>query len=269
MNPAAWKIHSLLFLILATLDASAVAANPPVVDALEATCRITDGTSSGTAFLVITGQPGQPESRRHVLVTAAHVFGQMASDACSLSLRVKNDEGALVQKDVAVPIRRKDSLLWVRHPTLDVAAIFVDLPQDVACKPFEYAQLADASRIASGEIHVGQEVVIPCYPAQLTANDAGWPVLRKGSIASHPLAPSSTVKTMFIDYSHFGGDSGAPVVATIAGSPVVVALAFAMQRQTDKTSTPFEERVMHTPLGLAIAVQSPLIRETIAMLLEK
>ncbi|MDP1796412.1 MAG: hypothetical protein Q8K78_02980 [Planctomycetaceae bacterium] len=112
-------------------------------------------------------------------------------------------------------------------------------------------------------MRVGQDVFVPCFPAQVEANSAGWPLLRKGSLATHPLMPVARTPTMFVDYSHFGGDSGAPLVATVNGEPLVVGLVFAMLRQTDKTTMPFEERTLHTPLGLAIAAQAPLIRQTI------
>jgi len=37
----------------------------------------------------------------------------------------------------------------------------------------------------------------------------------------------------------------------------------AMQRQTDRVTSPFEEKTIHTPLGLAITVPSTLVHETI------
>ncbi|NDH95177.1 MAG: hypothetical protein EBZ13_11740, partial [Planctomycetia bacterium] len=130
-------------------------------------------------------------------------------------------------------------------------------------------QIASAKLAEDNKLHVGQEVFIPCYPAKLEANKAGWPILRKGSIATYPLTPLNSARTIFIDYSHFGGDSGSAVVAIIDDEPVVVALVFAMQRQSDRMVMPFEERTVHTPLGLAIAVQAPIIRSTIEMHLSK
>ncbi|HET6425820.1 MAG TPA: hypothetical protein VFG20_19170, partial [Planctomycetaceae bacterium] len=78
-----------------------------------------------------------------------------------------------------------------------------------------------------------------------------------------PLTPVERVPTIFVDYSHFGGDSGAPVIATVNDEPLVVGLVFAMLRITDKSTTTFEDRTIHMPLGLGIAVQGPLIRQTI------
>jgi len=110
---------------------------------------------------------------------------------------------------------------------------------------------------------VGQDICIPCFPAKVEANKAGWPILRRGSIASHPLFPLSSAKTFFVDSASFGGESGAPVAVEVDGKTYVVGLITSMQRQTDKAKMPFEERIVHTPLGLGIAVQSPLLREVI------
>jgi hypothetical protein len=193
----------------------------------------------------------------------------MKGSVCTVVVRAQGKSGTLVRKEITVPLRDGAKPLWTRHPEMDVAAISVDVPEGIDLKPFAYRQVADEKWAADRKLCVGQEVRIPCFPAQLEANEAGWPVLRTGWIATHPLTPLASAKTMLVDYAQFGGDSGAPVVACEGQEPVVVGLVFAMQRQTDKISMPFEERTVHTPLGLAIAVQSPLLRETIDRLLER
>jgi hypothetical protein len=240
----------------------------PLENALRATFRITNGASSGTAFIVAVPAPEEGQPPRHVLVTAAHVFESYTGAECTLVMRKKTEEGLYVKHDVMLPLRREDKPLWVRHPKQDVAAINFEPPSDVDCQPFNLGQVIDADAVQSGKLRVGQEVFIPCYPAQLSANEVGWPVLRSGTIATHPLVPVASTPTLMIDYSNFGGDSGAPVVAVYAGAPHVVAMAYGMQRQSDKVTLPFEERTMHTPLGLSNALQSQNIRETIEMLLK-
>lgn len=230
--------------------------------AMRATFRIFEGTRSGTGFIVSVGD-------RLVLVTAAHVLAEMKGPECTLVLRAQAEGGAFARREVTLRIREGEKPLWVRHPDVDAAALFVTLPEGVDLKPFDYGQLADARPAAEGKIRVGLEVFVPCFPARLEANPAGWPVLRRGSIATHPLVPLAAAKTILVDYSEFGGDSGAPVVIQNGAEPLVVGLVIAMQRQTDKSSTPFEERTVHTPLGLAVVVQSPLVRGTVEMLLKK
>ena len=139
----------------------------------------------------------------------------------------------------------------------------IDLPEGIDYFAIPWTQVADESWTQEKKVRVGQEVWIPCFPAQLEANEAGWPLLRHGTIATHPLSPVEKIPQMYVDYSHFGGDSGAPVLINDEGKVIVVGLVFAMSRQTDRSQTPFEERTTHTPLGLAIAIQSPPIRTII------
>src|SRR5690606_30264818 len=49
------------------------------------------------------------------------------------------------------------------------------------------------------------------FPRGLSANSAGFPILRAGRVASYPLAPSSAFPTFLMDFSVFPGNSGGPV----------------------------------------------------------
>ncbi|MCA9269957.1 MAG: trypsin-like peptidase domain-containing protein [Planctomycetales bacterium] len=239
-----------------------------MVDALRATVRLSQGSTSGTGFFVTLEDSENNDDKdpsRCLLVTAAHVFNDFSGDTCKAVLRVLQEDGTYVRRDLDIAIRKEKKPLWVRHPDLDVAVIAAELPDGVDVQPLAYRQIADETFAKDRKVRVGQAVFVPCFPAQLEANAAGWPVLRTGSIASHPLTPVDSAKTIFIDYSHFGGDSGSPVFVRIDDEPIVIGVVFAMQRQTDKTTSPFEERVMHTPLGLAITVQAPLVRDTIEL----
>jgi hypothetical protein len=259
-----------LFIGLPVLSGNGKADDDRAIeDALRGTFRLTKGSTSGTGFLVSFGDQDEAKGKKHVLVTAAHVFDDLKGADCTLILRAPGKNNAIIRKEVSLPIREGKQPLWVKHPDMDVAALPLDVPEGIDVKAFRLEQIADEKWAAERKIRVGQDVCIPCFPAQIEANKAGWPILRKGSIATHPLTPLTSAKTMYVDYSHFGGDSGAPVVLYDGKQPIVVGLVIAMQRQTDKSSTPFEERTVHTPLGLAIAVQSPFIRQTIELLLKK
>jgi hypothetical protein len=236
-------------------------AEPPE-DAMRATVRLFDGASSGTGFFVATGEAADA-GRRSLLVTAAHVFDGMKGDKCTVVFRLIDRERGIGRKQVNLAIRKGNDPLWVRHSKVDIAVIPVDLPEGVDVKSYDDRQIADGKFVEEGKIGVGQDVYIPCFPVQLEANAAGWPILRRGAIATHPLTPLTSVQTMLVDYSSFNGDSGAPVVVWLEKEPIVVGIVTAMHRQSDKTTTPFEERTVHTSLGLGIAVQSPFIRQTI------
>ncbi len=257
------RLHlSIVLLSMFLASARSSVAAELAEDSLRATVRITNGSKSSTGFFV-TARDKTDTGMRHLFVTAAHVFGEMPEEKCKIVFRTLSKETEYVRTEAELAIRNGDTPLWVRHPDVDVAVIAVNLPKGVDVKPFDEHQIAEARLAEERLIRVGQDVFIPCFPAGVEANSAGWPILRKGSVATHPLRPLASAKTMFVDYSHFGGDSGAPVVTWIENEPIVVGLVIGMLRQTDKSSTAFEERTFHTSLGLAISVQSPLIRQTI------
>lgn len=247
-------------MLLSTAVASA--ADDACLAALRATIRLHGGGKSGTAFAVTLPTDGDRPAAV-VLVSAAHTFENMQGETATAVLRAAAGAG-WERRDTPVTIRSGTTPAWVRHPKADVAVLPWTVPAGVDLQPFPLASIAPAADFDAGRVAVGQRVRVACFPAQTEANAAGWPVLRTGSIASHPLAPAATLERLFLDYAHYGGDSGSAVVVDepdAAGR--VIGVVVAMQRQTDRVTSPFEEKTVHTPLGLAITVPSPLLRETI------
>jgi len=231
------------------------------IDALRATVRVDGGSQSGTAFLVAV--PAEDDgSGTTLLVTAAHVFENMKAEACTVSFRAAEQE-RFARLETRVAIREAGRPLWIRHPDADVAILPVEPPHGADLTAFAPSQIADGSAFARGEVAVGQPVWVACFPAKTEANAAGWPILRRGTIASHPLAPIDRVKTFFVDYAHFGGDSGSAVVVDRGGAPLVAGVVVAMQRQTDHVTSPFEDKKVHTPLGLAIVAPADRILQVV------
>jgi hypothetical protein len=255
----------LAVVVLALTAISAPGAEDGLERALAATCRITDGKTSATGFFVALETPTEKGPARTIFLTTAHTFQEMKGNQCTLVLRARQPDTTYVRKETSISIRAEGKPLWKRHAEQDIAALPVDLPNGLAIKPLAAWHLADDKWAADGRIRVGQEVYVPCFPAQLEANPAGWPILRRGSLASYPLRPVTSAKSIIVDFSTFGGDSGAPVVVRGNKGPVVVGMIVGMYRQTNKVSLPFEERIVHTPLGLAMAVQAPFLRETTAL----
>jgi hypothetical protein len=225
--------------------------------------------------LIQSRQGKEADAANLILVTAAHVLENINSGTeAQVILREQRDDKTFVRREVQTSIRDGERPRWKKHPELDIAALAVSWPAEITVPSLPADQLADENAFASQNIRVGQDVWIPCYPAKLEANAAGWPVVRRGSIASHPLVPAGSAKTFLVDFSSFGGDSGAPVIvqppATDEKSanrkPLVAGLVVGHHRQTDKSSLPFEERTVHTPLGLAIVVHAPAIRQTLELL---
>ena len=256
----------ILALCVSCYSSRSFGASEPVEDLLAATYRLDDGEHSGTCFLVKETAAECPRPKQAILVTAKHVLEQMIGDECELILRSKSEDGDYVRRGVSIAIRRERNRLWTQHPDVDVAALRIELPDDVETTLISVDQIAGEDQLIDRTVRVGQETWIACYPAKLEANHAGWPILRKGSIASHPLIPLKETRTLLVDYSVFGGDSGAPVAVIVKDRLMIVGLASSMQRQTDRTSIPFEDRVVHTPLALSIVVQAPFLRETIGFL---
>jgi hypothetical protein len=261
-------MHVSMLLIFGVVAAD-LTASEPLEDLLSATFRITDGDHSGTCFIISDEALKSSDPRRVVLATAAHVLAQMSHSKCDLILRTATAENEFQRKSFPIEIRDGDKPRWSRLPEVDIATMRVTLPDDVDVKPIALSQIATKDAFKDRTVKVGQEAWIGCFPAKLEANDAGWPILRKGSIASYPLVPVKSAKTMMIDYNVFPGDSGAPVAVIVDDRPLIVGVASGMQRQTDRTTLPFEERTTHTPLGLSIAVQSSYLRQTIDLMTDQ
>ncbi|MDX1966208.1 MAG: hypothetical protein SFV23_03455 [Planctomycetaceae bacterium] len=259
------RLFVLPLVILAALPLDEARADERLTTILASACRVYQNGHSGTAFFVTqTGKsPDQPT--RTVVVTAAHVWESIPEAECRLVMRERRDSGEFQRREVPLVIRKDGQALWTRHPDHDVAAMVVTLPEGLDRETFQFDQLAADEGNGAGVV-VGHEAWVPCFPATLEANAAGWPLLRRGTIASYPLRPIRFAPTLLMDITAFGGDSGAPVVLLTDSGPLVCGLVLGMQRQTDRATLPFEERTVHTPLGVSIVLQAPLIRETLERL---
>jgi hypothetical protein len=253
-----------LFLLICCCVLVSAPANgaDAVEEMVAATFKITNQSSTATCFVIA-------RQKKLIVVTAAHVFEKMSGEECRIVLRNKQADGSFVRKEVPLKIRAGNKPLWVKHPQVDVAAMKLKLPADQAIPALNFEQIANETAIKKGALRLASEVWIPCYPAQLESTSAGFSVLRRGTVASFPLTPVSRFKTFLVDYSSFGGDSGAPVMVRHRGPgeetehALIVGLVMAKHRETTKSVTPIEERTVHRSLGLGIIVHADLIRETI------
>jgi len=261
------------FLLICCIAAgSSVGAYPAeaIPETLAATYKLTNRSSTATCFVVT--RPDADDTRRQelILVTAAHVLEKMSGDECRIVLRARGEDGSFVREEVPLKIRSANRSLWIKHPQVDVAALKLTLPAGRTLDALNLERLAREPAIETGKLHSAKEVWIPCYPAQLEANSAGFPILRRGAVASFPLTPIRRFRTYLVDYRTFGGDSGAPVMmrdretpAKVTDRPLVVGLVIGQHRETTRSVTPVEERTVHRPLELAIVVHAEFIRQTI------
>ncbi len=260
-----WQLRSFLLLWCVVMGVSSVAsAADNILDVIGATFKIANRTSNATCFVVARPVASDTRGRELILVTAAHVFEKMSGDECRLVLREKRADGTFARTEVPLKIRAEKKPLWVKHPEVDVAALKLALPVGKKISALDLDQIAAESTIRGGGLRAADEVWILCYPAQLEANGAGFPIIRRGTVASFPLMPINRNKTFLVDYSSFGGDSGGPVVAgNHKQRALLVGLVHGQHRETTKTTSPTEERTVHRSLGLGIILHAEFIRQTI------
>jgi hypothetical protein len=164
----------------------------------------------GTGFLISETAPdGRP---RTVLVTANHVFEQMPGQVARIGYRVANADGSWSYSPQ--PLRIRDSgghELWTHHPARDVAAIAITAPPEFAKAAIPETYLASDETFTKYQVEAGDELMALGFPRGLAANQAGFPILRSGRIASYPVAPAKIFPTFLLDFSVFPGNSGGPV----------------------------------------------------------
>jgi hypothetical protein len=164
----------------------------------------------GTGFLITAAGPdGSP---RTVLVTANHVFDKMPGPIAHIGYRVANADGSWTYSPQNLRIRdAAGHELWTHHPSRDVAAISVTAPAAFAKAAIPEDYLASDDTLNKYQVGAGDELMALGFPRGLSANQAGFPILRSGRIASYPIAPAKIFPTFLMDFAVFPGNSGGPV----------------------------------------------------------
>jgi S1-C subfamily serine protease len=223
-----------------------------------------DGSRTvGTGFLISDkGPDGRP---RTILITAAHVFDQDAVVSAKIGYRIQGKDGVWRYDPQTLKIRDGDHPLWVKHGTRDVAAIVVEAPPEFAKAAIPLAWLAQDDTFNKYSLGPGDEMMALGFPRGLSANPAGFPILRSGRVASYPLAPATAFPTFLMDFSVFPGNSGGPVFMAEGArrrpgateSQEVQFVAGILTQQVELSG----ER-----LEIGIVTHAKFIRETMAML---
>jgi hypothetical protein len=239
------------------------------------------GKTLGTVFIIAQPIPNTtPEFGQYVMITAAHVLQEMQGNFAILHLRHRVDEktNTWVQVPYQLQIRSNGQPLWTKHPEADVAAMYISVPLETAFKPVTTRMLVDDQMLSDFGIHPGDEVRCLGYPLGATSNDAGFPVLRSGKIASYPLTPTGQTKTFLFDFRVFKGNSGGPVYFVEKNRPMlpnfgrfqsfhfIMGLVTDEKLFTEQAVGQYSQEIRQTQLGLAIVVHASLIKQTIDML---
>lgn len=185
------------------------------VELIHATVQIEqplgDGTRTvGTGFLInaptLDGQP------RTVLVTANHVLQRMPGAQARIGYRIANADGSWSYAPQKFDIRDTDgNPRWTQHPKRDVAAIAITAPPEFAKAAIPKDWLAGDETFSTYAVGAGDQMMALGFPRGLSANPAGFPILRAGRVASFPLAPAAAFPTFLLDFTVFPGNSGGPV----------------------------------------------------------
>ena len=230
------------------------------VDLMSATVQLEqplgDGTRTvATGFLVSDPTPGGVP--RVVLVTANHVFAGMAADQATIGYRVQGPDGAWTYAPQRLAIRTAGKPLWTRNPTRDVAAIAITAPPAFAKAAIPLAWLAGDDTLSQNQLAPGDEMMVLGFPQGLSANSAGFPILRSGRVASYPLGPSAAYPTFLLDFRVFPGNSGGPVWLDSAEGQKGRVIAGMLTQQVQKGDENLE---------IGIVTQARFIRDTLTLL---
>ncbi|MDB5343719.1 MAG: ral stress protein [Schlesneria sp.] len=243
---------------------------------MRATVKLQHERSTATGFILRQPRPAPAEESRWVLVTAAHVLERSSDNETIVVYRVCEAEGAYRKEPTALTIRKDGQPLWTKHPTEDIAAMVVTPPDKVDLPKISTERLANDELLRKHSIHPGQTVTCLGYPHRTEANQAGFPILRSGSIASYPLIPATLNKTFMVSANTFEGDSGGPIYVVEPAlhqsgeQPEEVRLILGLmhgQHFLDEEMAMIygNSKVRHR-LGLGIVMQAAFIRETLEKL---
>jgi len=231
----------------------------------------------GTGFIMGRPIPNQSDRGRYVLITAAHVLDGMAGDTALLHLRRKIDENKFEHVPYQIAIRSNGQPLWTKNPNADVAVMYIQIPNEIVIPILPTTLLADDKTLSDFQVHPGDELECLGYPLGSASNDAGFPILRSGRVASYPLLPTATTKTFLLDVRVFKGNSGGPVYlwdsnrlyhGSIHFGTVGFIMGLVSQEELvpQVTVGPYDQSVHQLQLDLAVVIHANLIKQTIDML---
>jgi S1-C subfamily serine protease len=230
------------------------------VDLMSATVQLEQPLGNGsrtvaTGFLVSDPTPGGKP--RVVLVTADHVFEGMTGDQATIGYRVQGPDGTWSFAPQHIAIRAHGKPLWTRNPNRDVAAITITAPAAFAKAAIPIAWLAGDDTLSKDQLAPGDEMMVLGFPQGLSANPAGFPILRSGRVASYPLGPSAAYPTFLLDFHVFPGNSGGPVWLDSAEGQKGRFVAGMLTQQVEKGDENLE---------IGIVTQARYIRDTLGQL---
>lgn len=236
---------------------------------MRATVKITHEKSTATGLILM-----KSKDEKHLLITAAHVLNNTPGDETSILYRTKKAEGEYIKDPIKTAIRKDGKPLWAKHPTEDIAVLWVTPPKNADLPIISTDLLASDALLQKHKVHPGELVSFLGYPHRVESNNAGFPILRSGSIATFPLYPTAKTRTFFLSGNIFEGDSGGPVYLSRPSrtetdkeeTRLILGLVSAQQFIDEDIKLIYGNSKIRHRLGLGVIIHASLINETIELL---
>ena len=236
---------------------------------MRTTFKIIHEKSTATGFIL-----KKKNEEKYILITAAHVLSNTPGDETTLQFRTKKADDEYTKAPVKVIIRKDGKPLWAKHPIEDVAVLWVTPPKNADLSNLSTDRLASDALLQKHKVHPGDLVSVLGYPHRIESNNAGFPILRHGSIATFPLYPTAKTRTFFLSGNIFEGDSGGPVSLSRPSSTepnkedvrLILGLVSAQQFLDEDVKLIYGTSKIRHRLGIAIIIHASIINETIDLL---
>jgi hypothetical protein len=228
----------------------------------------------GTCFVMLRRLKADSDMGQYTIVTAKHVFEDIKGEQAVVMLRKLNAVGDTEPLPFNVKIRDRSRNLYTSHPSADVAAIDVALPNDTTVVQLG-PSITNIDWLATDEflkdirIHPGDELDCLGYPLGLSSNDAGYPILGSGKIASYPVIPLKRANKILYRFQAQPGNSGGPVYLAFTGRPFKDKIPFGRLMTYQKLFGLVVEKVDsvgNIDPSVAVIVPSVYIKETLDIL---
>lgn len=234
------------------------AQEPGFADALvAATHKLHNKSSTGTCFLVRDG------GRTHLL-TAAHVLERASGEHSLLVARVPAGDGDFRREDRPIPLRVGGKPSWRRHPTVDAAVLPLDEAAARGTSPIDLSLLADAEAFRRSRLAMAAPIWSLTYPERLESSPAGFPLARRGAVASPTSLPADRHPVFLADLPAFAGDSGGPAFVPSGPEGRAMVVGMVIKRYHHNAKPPGWKEgdpLDKEPLGVAGILRSEFLRQ--------